>query len=181
MAGELPDYLRPGLDLVIVGFNPGLTSGHLGHYYAFKGNAFWRLLWESGILPAPLTWEEDFRVMEYGIGLTDVVKRMTGSSQDLSPQEMKEGAMELKDKLKSSRPGWVAFLGKGVHRAYFGKEPSGYGPTPQEVLPGIRGFVAPSPSGRVGIPYPEKLRYYRWLGECLGRPSGPGDPGEGRG
>ncbi len=34
MTQDVPDYLRPGLKLVIVGINPGLRSGATGHHYA---------------------------------------------------------------------------------------------------------------------------------------------------
>jgi TDG/mug DNA glycosylase family protein len=39
----LPDLLRPGLRLVVVGINPSLYSVAVGHYYARPGNDFWRL------------------------------------------------------------------------------------------------------------------------------------------
>ena len=40
---DVPDYLRPGLKLVIVGINPGVRSGAARRHYAFRGNHFWRL------------------------------------------------------------------------------------------------------------------------------------------
>lgn len=163
MAGELPDYLRPGLSVVLVGFNPGLTSGRLGHYYAAPQNRFWRLLYEGGLVPVPLSCEEDHRVLEYGIGLTDIVKRMSSGSQDLSPAELREGAARLREKLHRMRPSVAAFLGKGVFRAFAGTRDARYGPVDGDLLPGVRGFVSPSPSGRSGLPYREKLARYREL------------------
>ena len=71
---SLPDYLQPGLRLVFVGFNPSMRSAAVGHYYAGPGNLFWPLLYESGLLPAPLTYAEDARILEFGIGLTDLVQ-----------------------------------------------------------------------------------------------------------
>src|SRR5262249_548654 len=56
---SLPDYLQPGLRLVFVGFNPSMRSAAIGHYYAGPGNLFWPLLYESGLLPMPLTYAED--------------------------------------------------------------------------------------------------------------------------
>ena len=49
-ARTLPDLLRPGLDLVFVGINPGERSAQLGHYYGHRGNAFWRALSESRLV-----------------------------------------------------------------------------------------------------------------------------------
>ena len=51
---ELPDYLKRGLDVVFVGFNPGERSAHIGHYYAGRGNQFWNFLYESGLVPERL-------------------------------------------------------------------------------------------------------------------------------
>ena len=73
---SLPDYLQPDLRLVIVGFNPGSRSAEIGHYYAGRGNLFWPLLYESGLIPEPLTYADDARVLEFGIGLTDLVKTL---------------------------------------------------------------------------------------------------------
>ena len=50
----LPDYLRRGMRLVIVGCNPGEQSARLGHYYAGRANLFWPLLYDSRIVPEPL-------------------------------------------------------------------------------------------------------------------------------
>src|SRR5882724_11755213 len=73
----LPDYLRRGMRLVIVGCNPGEQSARVGHYYAGRNNAFWKLLYESGIVSEELTHNEDRRLIEFGVGLTDIVKRST--------------------------------------------------------------------------------------------------------
>ena len=92
----MPDYLRPGLKLVIVGINPGLRSGATGHHYAFPGNHFWPLLYESGLLPEPLTFAEDHRVLEYDIGLTNLVDRTSREASDLTRAEMQAGAEALR-------------------------------------------------------------------------------------
>ena len=70
----LPDYLKAGLKLVFVGFNPSLRSAELGHYYAGRGNQFWPFLFEVGLTDRRLTPEEDHRILDYEIGLTDIVK-----------------------------------------------------------------------------------------------------------
>ena len=81
----LPDLLRKSMKLVIVGCNPGERSARVGHYYAGRGNLFWPLLYEAGIVPEPLEHKEDVRLLEFGIGLTDLVKRPTcGCSSSVS-------------------------------------------------------------------------------------------------
>ncbi|MEI6665601.1 MAG: uracil-DNA glycosylase family protein, partial [Chloroflexota bacterium] len=58
MVRTLPDLLRPGLDLVFVGINPGEESARRGHYYAHPGNAFWPALSASGLTTRPVTTED---------------------------------------------------------------------------------------------------------------------------
>ena len=45
----LPHYLRPGLRMVFIGYNPAIYSAEHGHYYARPGNMFWRQLSASGL------------------------------------------------------------------------------------------------------------------------------------
>ncbi|MBZ5540313.1 MAG: hypothetical protein LAN61_07305 [Acidobacteriia bacterium] len=51
--------------LVIVGCNPSESSVRAGHYYAGRGNQFWPLLRDSGVLPEPLDCHDDKRVIEF--------------------------------------------------------------------------------------------------------------------
>src|SRR5207302_6508828 len=85
----LPDYLRRGMKLVIVGCNPGERSARLGHYYAGRGNVFWPLLYDSGVVPEPLEYKDDKRMIEFGIGLTDLVKRPTRGIEEIERQEFR--------------------------------------------------------------------------------------------
>jgi len=41
----LPDHLRKGMKLVIVGCNPTESSARVGHYYAGRDNQFWPILY----------------------------------------------------------------------------------------------------------------------------------------
>src|SRR5437879_12800299 len=89
----LPDYLRRGMRLVIVGCNPGEQSARLGHYYAGRANLFWPLLYDARIVPEPLEYKDDKRMIEFGIGLTDLVKRPTRGVEEVDGQEFAEGAI----------------------------------------------------------------------------------------
>src|SRR5438093_757624 len=132
----VPDYLRPGLKLVIVGINPGIRSGATGHHYAFPGNHFWPVLFEAGIIPEPITFAADHRVLEWDIGLTNIVHRATQQASDLSAVEMKAGAVELRDKLLSLRPLAVCFNGKSIYETFSGHRNFPFGLQP-ETLEGI--------------------------------------------
>ena len=64
----LPDLLRPGLDLVFVGTNPGEESARRGRYYAHPGNGFWPALSASGLVSRAVTCEDDRALGELGVG-----------------------------------------------------------------------------------------------------------------
>ena len=99
----LPDYLRNGMKLIIVGCNPGDRSARVGHYYAGRGNEFWPLLYDSGVVPELLDHRDDKRMIEFGIGLTDLVKRPTRGIEELTREEFAEGRIMLAQKLEAVR------------------------------------------------------------------------------
>lgn len=170
MPQQLPDYLRPGLRVVFVGFNPGERSARLGHYYAGRGNQFWNFLFESELLPVKLDWEEDHRVLEFGIGLTDLVKRWSKSSNELRAFEYQKGIGLLNDRLQREAPRArvVAFNGKGVYEKFSGRT-CRLG-RQVDAIAGARVFVLPSTSGRNGsLTRTEKLEYFRGLARWVNR------------
>jgi double-stranded uracil-DNA glycosylase len=159
---ELPDYLRPGLDLVFVGFNPGDRSSRIGHYYAGRGNQFWNFLFASGLVAEKLEPEEDHRILDFGIGLTDVVKRWSPSSSSLRRVDYQQGVPRLIAKLRDARPRLVAFNGKQAYEQVVGRAVRLGLQT--ETLEGARVFVLPSTSGRNGsLTRRAKLAYFRRL------------------
>ncbi len=164
----LPDYLKPGLDLVFVGFNPGERSARLGHYYAGIGNLFWKSICAAGLAPEPLRFEDDHRLPEFGMGLTDLAKRPSRAANDLPKEEFHRGRAALLAKLEAVRPGLVAFNGKGVYEALVGK-PCRLG-LQRERLCGARVFVLPSTSARnASVSREAKLEWFRRLRRALDR------------
>ena len=173
MHHELPDYLRPGLELVFVGFNPGERSARIGHYYAGRGNQFWNFLFQSRLVSDPLQPEDDHRVLEFRIGLTDVVKHWSNSSSSLRAQDYREGIPRLLEKLRRVAPRVVAFNGKTAYERVLGRSVR-LGLQPER-LGSARVFVLPSTSGRNGsLTRAEKLRYFRRLARFLKRSQKPG-------
>jgi len=164
----LPDLLRKGMKLVIVGCNPGERSARVGHYYAGRSNLFWPLLFESGIVPEPLEHKEDMRLLEFGVGLTDLVKRPTRGIEELTREEFAEGRLLLAKKLEEFKPRMVAFNGKIVYESFAGRR-CALG-LQKERLYGARIFVLPSTSGQnAGLSRAQKLRYFRQLARALKR------------
>jgi len=162
----LPDYLRRGMKLVLVGCNPGERSARVGHYYAGRGNQFWPILYESGVIPEPLGYEDDKRLVEFGIGLTDLVKRPTKGIEDIERQEWSEGRVLLAQKLEELKPRVVAFNGKMVYEKFAGRVCK-LG-LQKETLYGASVFVLPSTSGQnARTERAVKTRYYKQLARFL--------------
>jgi len=118
----LPDYLQPGLKLVIVGINPGYYSAQVGHYYARPGNLFWWALSNSGLVDKAMGPENDHELLNYGIGLTDIVKRPTHSSGELKQDEFDHGAKITLKKLTLAAPKTICFIGLLGATALLGRQ-----------------------------------------------------------
>ncbi len=167
----LPDILQPGLDVVFVGINPGLASAAKGHHYAGPGNHFWPLLYEARFVPQRLSYEDDRRVLDYGIGLTNLVGRPSRGSGDLSREEMAAGAERLREKLRRYRPRVVCFNGKTIYQAFAGRRCE-FG-VQQERAEGALAYVMPSTSARTAAyQRADKLRFFRSLKRIVDRTAG---------
>lgn len=143
----LPDLLRPGLDVVFVGINPGETSARRGHYYAHPGNAFWRELSASGLTRETVTPEDDRRLLACGIGFTDVVKRVVTDSAEISRHELEAGAPALRARIAYARPRMVCFTTTRGLEAVLPGIRVGWGRQPRE-LGSAEVWLMPSTSGR---------------------------------
>ena len=167
----LPDLLRPGLDLVFVGINPGERSARLGHYYGHPGNAFWSALSSSGLVPGNVGPGDDRRLpLDYGIGFTDVVKRVQTDSPRVADAELRASATAFRRRIAYASPRAVCFT---TTRAFDVLHPhvraSGmWGRQPVEVA-GAEAWVMPSTSGRAARYRAEARRVLRELAVALGR------------
>ena len=155
------------MKLVIIGCNPGDRSARVGHYYAGRGNEFWPLLYESGILPELLDHRDDKRMIEFGIGLTDLVKRPTRGIEELRREEFAEGRIMLGQKLEQYVPLVIAFNGKGAFEN-FAQRACKLG-LQKGLLYGAQVFVLPSTSAQNATGRGPKLRYFRQLAQLLAK------------
>src|SRR6266851_4072649 len=114
----LPDHLRKGMKLVIIGCHPTESSVRVGHYYAGRDNEFWPLIFEGGVVPEPFDYRDDKRVIEFGIGLTDLVKRPSKTAAELAREDFAEGRIVLSQKLEEFAPRVVAFNGKMTYELF---------------------------------------------------------------
>lgn len=137
---------------MFIGYNPGLESARQGHYYAFRGNAFWRQLSASGLVARAVGPEDDALLQEEaGLGFTDLCRRPTLRASDLTAQEIAGGAVRLARELLDTAPRVAVFSGRGIY-GLFGAAVLGlrrsdfarrdYGPQPETFDP--RGFRSPN-------------------------------------
>ena len=146
----LPDYLQPGLDIVLVGLNPSIPSAQTGHYFANPRNRFWPAFNGAEMTPEPLTADTDYRVLEFGIGMTDIVKRPTPGVADLRTADFRGGALDLQERLTANAPRIVCFHGI-MAAMHYAKHAEGdrskiaLGPQPWSIGTS-RVFVVPNPS-----------------------------------
>jgi TDG/mug DNA glycosylase family protein len=163
----LRDRIKPGVRILFVGINPGQRSDAINHHFAGHSNRFWRLLYESALVPEPMRAEDDDRLPEWGYGITNLVARMTPGIDTLRPEDYVAGAKILRRKIRRFEPPIVALIGVTVFRSLFGvrgSQPVTLGLQRGVRLEGSRVFVLPNPSGRnANFSYAEMLAAFRAL------------------
>lgn len=146
----LSDHVQPDVRLLFVGINPGLRSAQTGRHFAGYSNRFWKLLYKSKLVSDPLTYEEDWRLPEWKLGLTNIIRRPSAGIDVLTPREYAAGRRRLLTTVRRYRPGGLALLGVTIYRMLFpearirrvrlGLQ--------RERFAGTRVYVLPNPSGR---------------------------------
>ena len=166
---RLKDRIRPGLHVLFVGINPGVRSAITGHHFAGYSNRFWKLLSDSRLVPAAVTFEDDERLPDWNLGITNLIARPSPGIDDLRPVEYIEGWKVLDRKIRRYRPEVIALVGVTLYRAVLplldGAPPAptplnAVGPQPARIH-GARIFVLPNPSGRnANFTYAEMLKAF---------------------
>jgi TDG/mug DNA glycosylase family protein len=156
--------------VLLVGINPGLRSGALGHHFAGRGNPFWRLLHASRLTPVLLDCTEDQRLAEFGIALTNLCARTTRTAAELTRAEIARGRAALARKIAAWTPAVVAFVGISLYRIFFPRAATGGPGAKPEEISGARVFVVPNPSGlNASFPgFADKLIWFRKLRRSVG-------------
>ena len=114
---RLTDRIHPGVHVLLVGINPGVRSAETGHHFAGPSNRFWKLLYESKLVPERITHVDDARLPEWGLGITNVIARPSPGIDDLRPPEYLEGWRILEAKLREFKPQILVFVGVTLYRA----------------------------------------------------------------
>jgi TDG/mug DNA glycosylase family protein len=146
MEQALPDLVGPDLRVLFCGINPGTRSGELGLHFARPGNRFWKLLYAGGFTESVLLPAEQHILPKLGVGITNLVGRVTAAASELTVTELRVGATHLEAKVGVLRPQCVAVLGLQAYRTAFRRPGATIGPQ-TELIASARLWLLPNPSG----------------------------------
>ena len=145
-AQGIPDLVGPDLAVLFCGINPGRLSGELGLHFARSGNRFWKLLHAGGFTDHVLVPSEQGGLPALGIGITNLVERVTAAASELDKEELRAGAVRLEGRGRALNPRCVAVLGLQAYRTAFQRPHAAIGEQ-QERLGPAKLWLLPNPSG----------------------------------
>ena len=142
----VPDILRPNLDVLFVGINPGLYTAAVGHHFARPGNRFWPAMHKGGFTPTLISPFDSHRLLEWNLGITNMCPRPTAMAQQLSTHELRKGAKVLARKVLRYKPRFIAIVGITSYRIAFDRKEAQLG-LQRETIGESKIWVLPNPSG----------------------------------
>jgi double-stranded uracil-DNA glycosylase len=143
---KVPDIIAPDLKVLFCGINPGLYSAAIGHHFGRPGNRFWPAVHAGGFSDRLLSPYEESELLPRGYGITNIVARASARADDLTEEELRDGARILKRKVIRYRPVFIAFLGITAYRTAFERPWAVLG-RQAEKLRESEIWVLPNPSG----------------------------------
>ena len=146
MSGYDPDILASGLNVVFAGLNPAVSAVAASHNFSNPSNRFWPVLHLAGFTEVRLPAQEERRLLEYGCGITAVVRRPTRRADEVSTEEFRLARPEFEARMRRYAPRAIAFLGKRAVSAMIGRPSVEWGRLPADFA-GTMAWVLPNPSG----------------------------------
>ena len=160
----LPDLIKPGLRIVFCGTAAGNVSAARGAYYAHPQNRFWSALHAFGLTPRQLKPEDYAELSQWGLGLTDIAKHVSGMDRELPSGALgREACLALEAKIIAAEPTWLAFTSLMAGRRYLGRA-AGFGEQPERIGR-TRLWLLPSPSPTAGWNWERNTHWWRRLAE----------------
>jgi double-stranded uracil-DNA glycosylase len=161
----LPDVLPQGLRIVFCGTAAGTVSAARGAYYAHPQNRFWSALYAVGLTPRLLRPEQFAELPQWGIGLTDIAKHVSGMDRELPHGALgREACAALEVRIKAAEPRWLAFTSLTAGRRYLGRA-AGFGEQPGRIGQ-TRVWLLPSPSPTAGWNWDKYSHWWRELADA---------------
>lgn len=146
---KVADLIRPNLDILFCGINPGRYSAAVGHHFAGPGNLFWPTLFAAGFTPRLFTAFDEAQLLPLGFGITNFVARASAAAAELTTEELRSGGHRLLRKVKRFQPRFLAIVGIQAFRIAFdrrraevGRQPESFGSTVVWLLPNPSGLNA---------------------------------------
>lgn len=165
----LRDLIAPNLKLLFCGINPGLYTAAIGHHFGRPGNRFWPALHAGGFTEELISPYDEHLLLEMGYGITNLVNRATVRADELTKEELRQGAQRLRRKVYRYRPKFLAVVGLGAYRDGFNRPRAQVG-RQKETIAGIPLWVLPNPSGLNAHYRPKDLaRVFGELKEAVDR------------
>jgi len=146
------DLLPRRLKLLFVGINPGLWTAAVNAHFARPGNRFWPALHQAGITTSlvdascGLSESDRQELISKGIGISNICSIATARADELSREQLREGADALRTLVRTTSPRVVAILGVTAYRQAFGNAKVAIGKS-EESLEGAELWILPNPSG----------------------------------
>ena len=141
-----PDILAKGLAVIFCGLNPASSAAAAGHNFSNASNRFWSVLHLAGFTDTRLRAEDERRLLEYGCGITAVVRRPTKRAEEISAEEFRQARLGFESKIQHYAPRSMAFLGKRALSAMTGRPDIAWGEQSTRFA-GAMTWVLPNPSG----------------------------------
>ena len=170
----MPDLIGPGLRLLFVGINPGLWTAATQTHFCHPSNRFYPALRAAGLIDfqfdaaTGMSDRDRQRLVEAGIGITNLVPRATVRASEISGQELREGGVRLAATVEQHRPRVVGVAGVTAYRTAFDKKAAVLGPQ-EERIGTAELWVVPNPSGLNAHETTETLaEWFRRLGVAAG-------------
>ena len=167
-----------GLKMLIVGINPGLWTAAVNAPFARPGNRFWPSLHQAGLTDHQvdasygLDPADEQQLLRRRIGLTNLIGRATVRADELSRQELREGAAHLIDRLADIRPSAVAIAGITAFRTGYRLPKAQLGRQDTALIEGwpadVALHVVPQPSGlNAHYQIPDLARIWREVWDSI--------------
>ncbi|MBR1278708.1 mismatch-specific DNA-glycosylase [Bradyrhizobium sp. AUGA SZCCT0283] len=123
----------------------GTTSAVERAYYAHRQNKVWKVLHETGLTQELLRPHQFRTLLQYRIGLTDLVKAGAGMDRATLPKLTVADRARLRNAIATFRPQFLAFTSKTAGQKFFGGKRE-YGEQ-VELFGDTRVWILPSTSG----------------------------------
>jgi double-stranded uracil-DNA glycosylase len=142
-ARTLPDFVGPGLRVLIVGLNPSEYAADAGVGFARPGNRFWPAALTAGLVSRDRDPRDALR--HHAVGMTDLVKRATPGAATLRRAEYRDGLARVGRLVAWLQPRVVCVVGLTGWRT--ARDPHAVAGVQAEPFEGMPVYVMPNTSG----------------------------------